>query len=202
VVELGREDFARPGPVAQCRLSQQELERSPGLVEDLLAAEAGCNRWPDVGGGDSKGQDPARIRGGLQQAGDDPRLEVPQGAGGGLQAAHVLLDGGQAVAQPRPQGGHLVDGRLAEAKQEGAAIVADLGRVGPGDQLSQRRDGFAPFDTGNCGLAEAGRLGDLTSGQSREHADAPQLGAEAGELRSGLTGLSFAHAAVLRRRAR
>ena len=202
MVELGGEDFSRPGPVAQRGLGQQELERPAGLVEDLLAPEAGRHRWPDVGRVDSEGQDPARVRGGLQQAGDDSRLEVPQGAGSGLQAAHVLLDGRQAVAQPGPQRRHLVDGGLGHAEDDLLALSADLGGVSPGQDLGERGNGLAPLDAGDRGLAKAGGPGDLAAGQSRERTDPPQLGAEPGELRPGATGLSFAHAAALRRCAR
>ena len=115
VVELGREDFPGAGPVAKRCLRQQELKRPPGLMEDLLASETGRHRRPDVGCLVGEGQDPAGVLSGLQQAGDDPWLEIPQGARRRFKSAHILLYGRQAVAQPGPEGRHLIDGRLGQA---------------------------------------------------------------------------------------
>ena len=199
VVELGGEDFPWPGPVAQRRLGQQELEGPAGLVEDFLAGhEAGRHRRPRrLAGSSAKDRIRRAYSAVCSRPGMIPGWKFRRVRAVASRLAHRLLDGRQAVAQPGPEGGHLIDGCLGQGRA-GSPGGRRRPRSASAHAVSSRSEGTDSPRSMRETVAwlMPARLGDLPAGQPREHANPPQLGAEPGELRFG------AHGTVLRSRCR
>ena len=171
VVELGSEDIPGARPVAQRLLGQHELQGPVRVVQNGLAGHPRRHGLAQVGGRVGHRQDAPRVFSGLEQAGDDARLEVTQRPRRGLQLVHGILDEGQPVAEPLPVGDHLVDGLLGQRQHQRPPFLARPGRVGPRGDLRQRRNRVAALDPADGGLADFQRRRDPCPGQAREHAD-------------------------------
>src|SRR5262249_42093555 len=141
------------------------------------------------------GQHAAGILAGLQQAGNDIRLEVGDEAGDSFQHANLLLDSRCAdLRAPRFKRDGLRDGLLSHPKQPATVLLARVDRVCPCRYLGQADRRAPGFLAGDRRLADAECLSDRPAADPVKLPQPFQLGTESRTPRAARLRESGGHA--------